>query len=191
MFDSCQWLNEPKIWSTDGSELSVTTDENTDFWRGTYYGFCRHSGHFFGAKIIGDFTAQIRVKGDFKELYDQAGLMVLIDDQRWIKTGVEVNDEAVVSSSVLTNGLSDWAVSSALTRGNEFWLRITVAHGSVRVQISEDNIVWPLVRLAAFPVAEHYLVGPMCCTPEREGLRLSFSEFSVGPALKKELHDLS
>lgn len=191
MFDSCQWTNEPKIWSIDGHKLSVTTDANTDFWRGTYYGFFRHSGHFFGAKVTGDFTAQIRVIGDFKKLYDQAGLMVLIDEKRWIKAGVEVNDKAVVSSSVLTNGLSDWALSSALTGGNEFWLRITVAQGNVRVQISEDYIVWPLVRLAAFPVAEHYLVGPMCCTPERTGLRLSFSEFTVGPALKKELHDLS
>lgn len=191
MFDSCQWLNEPKNWSTDGHVLSVTTDANTDFWRGTHYGFFRHSGHFLGASITGEFTAQTLVKGDFNELYDQAGLMVLIDDKRWIKAGVEVNDEAVVSSSVLTNGLSDWAVGSALTRGNEFWLRITVTQGSIRVQISEDGIVWPLVRLAAFPVAEHYLVGPMCCSPKRSGLCLNFSEFTIGPALKKELHDLS
>lgn len=191
MFDSCQWLNEPKSWSTDGQMLSVKTDANTDFWQGTYYGFFRHSGHFFGAKIIGDFTAQIRVKGDFKELYDQAGLMVLIDDKRWIKAGVEVNDESVVSSSVLTNGLSDWAVSSALKNGNEFWLRITVAQGSVRVQISEDCIVWPLIRLAPFPVAEQYLIGPMCCTPERSGLRVSFTDFTVGPPFNKGLHDLS
>lgn len=191
MFDSCKWLNEPNIWSTDGRLLSVTTDSDTDFWRGTFYGFFHHSGHFFGAKVAGDFSAQIRVKGDFKELYDQAGLIVLIDDECWIKAGVEVNDKAVVRSSVLTNGLSDWAVGSALTHGNEFWLRITVAQGSIRVQISEDGIVWPLVRLAAFPAAEHYLVGPMCCSPKRNGLRLSFSEFTIGPALKKELHDLS
>jgi regulation of enolase protein 1 (concanavalin A-like superfamily) len=31
----------------------------------------------------------------------------------------------------------------------------------------------------------------MCCTPEREGLEVRFSEFRVGPPLGKALHDLT
>lgn len=191
MFDKCQWLNEPAEWSVDGDALSVITDAQTDFWRGTYYGFFRHSGHFFATTVKGDFTAQVRVTGHFSELYDQAGLMVLIDEQHWIKAGVEVNDGVVVGSSVLTNEVSDWAVSCALKNAHDFWLRITVSRGSVRVQISEDKVVWPLVRLGSFPVSDHYSVGPMCCTPERKGLSLRFSEFCVMPALNKDLHDLT
>jgi regulation of enolase protein 1 (concanavalin A-like superfamily) len=40
----------------------------------------------------------------------------------------------------------------------------------------------------AFPVASVYDVGPTACTPERSGLIVNFSEFSIGPA---DLHDLS
>jgi regulation of enolase protein 1 (concanavalin A-like superfamily) len=36
-----------------------------------------------------------------------------------------------------------------------------------------------------------YLVGPMACTPEREGLRVTFTGFSLKPPLGKNLHDLS
>ncbi|MEG1327962.1 MAG: DUF1349 domain-containing protein, partial [Janthinobacterium sp.] len=72
-----------------------------------------------------------------------------------------------------------------------FWLRVTVAQGVIRVQYSTDGKLWPLLRLAPFPVAARYLAGPMCCTPERGGLEVVFSHFSHGPALQKDLHDLS
>ena len=47
------------------------------------------------------------------------------------------------------------------------------------------------MRLAPFRQAARLLVGPMCCTPERAGLTVAFSEFRVGPALDRPLHDLS
>jgi regulation of enolase protein 1 (concanavalin A-like superfamily) len=48
-----------------------------------------------------------------------------------------------------------------------------------------------MLRLAPFPAAPRYLVGPMCCTPQRAGLDVAFSDFTLGPALGKDLHDLS
>jgi regulation of enolase protein 1 (concanavalin A-like superfamily) len=35
------------------------------------------------------------------------------------------------------------------------------------------------------------MVGPMCCTPERRGLTVLFSDFSVTPPVRRDLHDLS
>jgi uncharacterized protein len=34
-------------------------------------------------------------------------------------------------------------------------------------------------------------VGPMCCTPERAGLEVRFSDFSVTPPAGRALHDLT
>ncbi|RWX31533.1 DUF1349 domain-containing protein, partial [Rhizobium leguminosarum] len=48
-----------------------------------------------------------------------------------------------------------------------------------------------LLRLAPFPAAAHYEIGPTACTPERSGLMVRFSEFSIGPAITRDLHDLS
>ena len=191
MFSQCEWLNEPPAYRIDGDALNVVTGENTDFWRITSYGFIRDNGHFLARPVAGEFTAQIRVRAAFKDLYDQAGLMVRIDERRWIKAGVELSDGHLMMSTVLTNDKSDWAVMPAPALTDGFQLRVTVGRGVVRVQYSVDGIAWPLLRLAPFPVCDGYLVGPMCCTPQRAGLEVTFSEFSVGPALGKDLHDLS
>jgi regulation of enolase protein 1 (concanavalin A-like superfamily) len=70
-------------------------------------------------------------------------------------------------------------------------LRVTVAHGVIRLQASDDGKLWPLLRLAPFAKTSSYLVGPMACTPERAGLRVVFSEFRLTPPLGKDLHDLA
>ena len=191
MFADCAWLNEPAEWSTRDEDLTVATDAKTDFWRETHYGFTRDSGHFFGREAVGDFTAQIRVDAEFTDLYDQAGLMIRIGAERWMKAGVELSDGQALFSSVLTVGRSDWALGAHAEPRSPFWLRATVARGVLRLQVSRDGRHWPLLRLAPFPAAPRYLVGPMCCTPERAGLHVRFSEFGVGPAALKQLHDLT
>ncbi len=191
MFTQGSWLNAPEKFTRDEAQLRVTTDANTDFWRTTSYGFIRDSGHFFGTHVDGAFTAQLHVAAQYSALYDQAGMMVRIDAQHWIKCGVEFSDGQLLLSTVLTLDKSDWAVSLAPAMPDGFWLRVTVEKGVIRVQYSTDGLRWPLLRLAPFPEAGHYLVGPMCCTPERGGLEVVFLQFSLGPALQKELHDLS
>jgi regulation of enolase protein 1 (concanavalin A-like superfamily) len=191
ILDRAVWLNEPARWSRQASGLSVTTDRASDFWRETLYGFTRDNGHFLGVATAGDFTAQLRVRADYDQLYDQAGLMVRLDAQHWVKTGVEFTDGARMLSTVVTCGRSDWSVSAPGGDPRDLRLRVTVAKGALRVQASLDGRFWPLLRLAPFPVAESYLVGPMCCTPERAGLEVEFSDFTVSAPTTKDLHDLS
>jgi regulation of enolase protein 1 (concanavalin A-like superfamily) len=191
MFDQCHWLNEPNDWSVSETTLRVATNEATDFWRETHYGFTRHSGHVFGQTVAGGFTASLRIRADYKSLYDQAGMMILLDEAHWVKAGIERSDGAAQLSSVLTLGRSDWA--TALFQGDaaDFRIRATVDRGVLRLQASTDGVRWPLLRLCPFPEAARYMVGPMCCTPERAGLTVLFSDFTVTPPTAKDLHDLS
>ena len=101
-FAQCTWLNEPAVWRRDGDALKVTTDRSTDFWRETYYGVTRDTGHFFGFETAGDFTAEMRIQAQYRELYDQAGLMVRLSDDEWVKAGIELSDGKPMASSVLT-----------------------------------------------------------------------------------------
>jgi uncharacterized protein len=191
VFENGNWLNEPSEWSRTSAELQVVTDQSTDFWRKTHYGFTRDKGHFLGFETKGDFTAELRVRARYEALYDQAGLMVRLDETRWVKAGVELSDGRGMLSSVLTDGISDWSIGVFDGNPAEFWLRATVSAGVLRLQASADGTTWPLMRLASFPQAATYRVGPMCCTPERAGLRVAFSDFRIGPPLHKDLHDLS
>ncbi|MDQ0995223.1 regulation of enolase protein 1 (concanavalin A-like superfamily) [Phyllobacterium ifriqiyense] len=190
-FNSGIWLNEPRSWKADESGLTITTDAKTDFWRETYYGFTRDSGHFLGFTAGDSFTATIRIRGEYHTLYDQAGLMVRIDDTKWVKSGVEFTDGEPFLSTVITDGKSDWSVSEPFKELEDFHIRVTVINGAMRIQASRDSKFWPLLRLAPFPIATQYQVGPTACTPERSGLTVNFSEFSIGPAITTDLHNLS
>ncbi len=189
---TADWLNTPRSCQafSDGT-LEVVTDSQTDFWRKTHYGFIRDSGHFLGFATSASFTAQVRVNADFRELYDQAGIMVRLNEETWLKAGIEYNDGMPMISSVLTHGTSDWAPSCFSGDPTDFWLRVTVSDGVLRLQYSTDGMTWPLLRLAPFPAAQSYTVGPTCCTPQRQGLRVRFSEWSLSQPLGRDLHDLS
>ncbi|WP_066721734.1 DUF1349 domain-containing protein [Sphingomonas pituitosa] len=187
-----RWLNAPKQWRADaGGDLMLVTDRGTDFWRETHYGFTRDSGHFLGFPTGDAFTAQLRIRGRYEKLYDQAGIMVRVDERRWVKAGIELSDGRAMLSSVLTDGRSDWSTGPYAGGAADFWMRATVAKGVLRLQVSADGKTWPLVRLAPFPVASAYQVGPMACTPEREGLEVRFSDLRITAPLGKDLHDLS
>ncbi|WP_434603903.1 DUF1349 domain-containing protein [Pseudomonas sp. Z4-7] len=186
------WLNEPKIHSAaTTNSLHLETDNATDFWRETHYGFTHDSGHFLGVEAPPSFTCQLRIQGTFEALYDQAGLMVRINERQWVKAGIELSDGQAMLGSVLTDGQSDWATSPYTADPNDFWMRATVANGVLRLQVSADGLRWPLVRLCPFPIAPTYRVGPMACSPKRGGLKVAFSDWTLGPALGKDLHDLN
>ena len=189
-FPPGQWLNEPAAWRRDEA-LHVTTDARTDFWRETHYGFSHDTGHFYAFETGEAFTAQVRVRAEFEQLYDQAGLMVRLDAEHWVKAGIEFSDGLPMLSSVRTIGQSDWATGVYTHDPADFWLRLTVANGVLRLQVSADGDEWPLVRLCPFPAAPRYLVGPMCCTPERSGLQVTFSDWALTATLDKALHDLT
>ncbi|MEA9711878.1 DUF1349 domain-containing protein [Xanthomonas campestris] len=192
VWETGTWLNPPKVHRVlPGDVLDVVTDKGTDFWRETHYGFTRDSGHFLGIKAPSRFTCQLRIRGKFEQLYDQAGIMVRVNEGQWVKAGIELSDGRAMLSSVLTDGTSDWATGPYEADASDFWMRATVDKGVLRLQVSRDGTYWPLVRLCPFPVADSYLVGPMTCTPERAGLRVQFSDWTLGPVLGKDLHDLS
>src|SRR5262245_28118662 len=85
-----RWLNEPARWRVDpgSSVLVVEPDAGTDFWRKTHYGFEADNGHFLSAAVAGNFVMTTRVKFLPLQQYDQAGLMVRVDTNCWIKTSV-------------------------------------------------------------------------------------------------------
>lgn len=54
--------------------------------------------------MTGNFTFQVKVKASFTKLYDQAGIMVMTDEDHWLKSGMEYNDGAPAIGSVLVLG---------------------------------------------------------------------------------------
>ena len=184
-----QWLNEPALWEGDARALTLTTDEATDFWRHTFYGFVRDNGHAFLAGVDGDFTAQATVVGGYEQLYDQAGLMLRVDERNWIKTGIEFTDGLMHFSVVVTRDVSDWSVIPLpdMRADQEIGVRLTRHDDAVRIEYSVAGSPWRMARLAAFS-ADSAEVGVMACSPERGGFRAHFRDIAIGPAIDRKLH---
>ena len=130
------WLNPPPRWSGDARALELETGARTDFWRETFYGFTRDSGHAWLAPVEGDFSLQVRFRGAYAALYDQAGLMLRRDEAAWVKTGIEYTDGVMHFSVVVSGPRSDWSVIPLPEAGpgTEVTARLTRHADAVRVQ---------------------------------------------------------
>ncbi len=152
MPDDLRWLNPPADWTGDATRLELRTAANTDFWRETFYGFIRDSGHAFLRRVSGDFSASAKVRGDYEALYDQAGLFLRIDEKHWIKAGIEFTDGLMHFSVVVTRDVSDWSVIPLpqSKTSDEVSVRLTRHGDAVRVQFAVGGA--PMAVGASLPV---------------------------------------
>jgi regulation of enolase protein 1 (concanavalin A-like superfamily) len=184
-----EWHHEPPKWCLEHDVLSVRTGRNTDFWQSTFYGFQRDDGHFFHSSVDGDFSAEVLVDGQYDVLYDQAGLMLRVDHKNWIKTGIEYTDGQSHFSTVVTrDGFSDWSVLKLGQLADPLRVRLTRHAEALRVQYLLPDAGWHMARLAYLTMPESVSVGPMCCSPQREGFEVTFRELSIGAPISRELH---
>lgn len=182
------WNNRPNDikWSAEG--LQIETGNRTDFWQNTWYGFQRDDGHFLGIKAPADFSATLTFKGVYEELYDQAGIMIRVDENNWIKAGIEFSDGVTNLSAVVTKkGHSDWSMIPAPRLSGEQKIRLTRIKGVVFVHYLTPEIIWQNIRLCMFGEASAK-VGPMACSPERSGFKATFSHFDISPPVENPLH---
>lgn len=177
------WLNEPAQWRADGKDLSLVTGDKTDFWKMTFHGWCNDNGHFYQMPVTGDFSAEVVFAADYRSQYDQAGLMLRVGPDHWLKAGVEfAHGHAALSSVHTQGGFSDWAISREVGVTDSVPLRLTRKGEAVCVQY-EAGGGFRTLRLCSMPGATTAMIGPMACSPIEGGMSVRFSGFTVGPAV--------
>jgi uncharacterized protein len=177
-----KWLNEPREWNAEGRNLSLMTEDKTDFWQMTFYGWRNDNGHFYYREVEGDFTAEVAFSADYRAQYDQAGLMLRHGPTQWIKAGVEFAHGRAVVSAVYTQELSDWAIGPEVPVSGRLHLRFTRKGNAFCVQWREAG-KFQTLRLGAFSGKGAAMVGPMACSPVEGGLKVRFEDFTIGPAI--------
>jgi regulation of enolase protein 1 (concanavalin A-like superfamily) len=176
-----RWLNAPKKATVTAAKVQVQVDGGTDFWRVTHYGFIRDNGHFLYQEQEGDFVAKVKVVGHYQDLYDQAGLMIRLDEKNWIKTGIEYVKGVQNVSAVVTREVSDWSVVPRQDSPAAVWLTLLRKGDYVEIQYSFDNKEFRMLRLAYFPPTpgKKVQIGLMCAAPDGKGFPVEFEDFSI------------
>jgi len=173
------WLNPPAAVTYGSGSVTARARTRTDFWRKTFYGYVTDNGHFFYLPMFGEFTFQARVNGKYATLYDQAGLMVRLDEKRWMKCGSELVDGKRRASVVFTHDFSDWSTMDDLSQSEPVWWRVARKKDSIEAQISEDGVTFFTVRQGYFPAYVEGQVGIMCAAPEGAGFEATFDELRL------------
>ena len=173
------WHNEPPMWTVDGRMITVKSGPKTDFWRTTHYGFIRDNGHFYHDRIAGNFLVEVKVSGAYAALYDQAGLMVRVDEANWIKCGIEFVDGVQQVSAVVTREYSDWSVVPLPSNPAALWLRLTRRGSAIEIRYALDGVGYQMLRLAYFIPSEIMSVGLMCASPDGAGFTVTFEGFTI------------
>lgn len=174
-----EWYNEPPKWEEHTNALDVTTGTKTDFWRKTHYGFIRDNGHFYYRRVSGNFIAEVKFTGQYRDLYDQAGMMVRLDELHWLKCGVEYVHGVQQASVVVTRDYSDWSVLPLPQNPHSLCLRVARHGDAFEIHYSLDGQAYTLLRLAYLTLDESLQVGLMACSPDGNGFEVSFENFRI------------
>jgi uncharacterized protein len=173
------WLNEPATASYPEGGVMARAKPKTDFWRKTFYGYITDNGHFFHLPVSGEFTFEARVIGKYAQLYDQAGLMVRLDEKHWMKCGSEFFESRRWASVVFTHEFSDWSTLDDLSQTGPVWWRVARKKDSIEAQCSTDGKTYLTVRQGYFPAAVEVKVGVMCAAPEGTGFDAIFDHLKL------------
>ena len=175
-----EWLNPPaSVNFGAGGVVTAKSRARTDFWRKTFYGYITDNGHFVRIPVFGEFMFQARVNGKYAALYDQAGLMVRLDDKHWMKCGSELVDGKRWASVVFTHEFSDWSTSEDLSQTEPVYWRVVRRKDSLEAQCSKDGVKFQTLRQGYFPPFVEVQVGVMCAAPEGAGFEATFDELKL------------
>jgi len=175
------WLNEPKHWHREGTSILCTADAKTDFWRKTFYGYITDNGHFLRRHFKGDFTTSIKVTGQYHDLYDQAGLMVRVDETTWMKCGIEFVDGKQNVSVVITRDFSNWATARLPDGVGPLWMKVVRKGSALDIFHSLDGQHFTEFSVVYLGPADSVDVGPMFAAPEGKGFDVRFDDWVLKP----------
>jgi uncharacterized protein len=183
------WLNQPSHSIETEGTLTETVAPGTDYWRVTHYGFIRDNAPFRYQEESGNFEAKVRIRGKYHELYHQAGLMIRVDEENWIKAGIEFVNGRQNVSAVVTWGFSDWSILPCPDSPEFLWLRLQRYNDAVQISYSLNDQTWAMLRLAFFPPKIPVKIGMFAAAPGKEAFEVTFDNFSISALMTPPKED--
>ena len=177
--EKMQWFNEPENWSIENETLTMDVTPQSDYWRISHYGFTVDDAPFLYTTRGGEFEVKVKISGEYKERFDQAGLMIRIDKENYIKTGIEFVDGKYNLSTVVTHTTSDWSVIE-LDKPVEFvWIKAVRRLDAVEIFYSFDDKHYTMMRNCWLQDNTPVMVGMMAACPDGKGFKATFSDFKI------------
>lgn len=173
------WFNEPAQWEIKDKKLIMAVTPQSDYWRISHYGFTLDDAPFYYSTYGGEFETKVKITGDYNARFDQMGLMLRIDEQNYIKAGVEFVDGKFNLSTVVTHKTSDWIVIVLEKTPPFLWIKAVRRLDAVEIFYSFDDKEYTMMRNAYLQDNTPVQVGFMAASPDGKGFRATFENFTV------------
>ncbi|MDE7440825.1 MAG: DUF1349 domain-containing protein [Muribaculaceae bacterium] len=177
--EKMNWFNEPSEWKINGDRLSMQVTPKSDYWRVSHYGFTVDDAPFYYAEYGGEFEAKVKITGDYKVRFDQAGMMIRLDHENYIKTGIEFVDGKYNLSTVVTHKTSDWSVIALDRPVEAIWIKAVRRLDAVEIFYSFDDKEYKMMRNAWMEANHPVKIGMFAACPDGDGFEATFSNFTV------------
>ena len=177
--DRMQWFNEPENWSVKNDVLTMDVTPQSDYWRISHYGFTVDDAPFLYTLRGGEFEVKVKISGKYKVRFDQAGLMLRIDEENYIKTGIEYVDGKYNLSAVVTHKTSDWSVITLDKPVDYIWIKAVRRLDAVEIFYSFDDKEYVMMRNCWLQDNTPVMVGMMAACPDGNGFKAKFEHFQI------------
>lgn len=177
--DRMQWFNEPENWSVKNDVLTMDVTPQSDYWRISHYGFTVDDAPFLYTLRGGEFEVKVKISGEYKVRFDQAGLMLRIDEENYIKTGIEYVDGKYNLSAVVTHKTSDWSVITLDKPVEYIWIKAVRRLDAVEIFYSFDDKEYVMMRNCWLQDNTPVMVGMMAACPDGNGFKAKFEHFQI------------
>lgn len=177
--DRMQWFNEPENWSVENNVLTMDVTPQSDYWRISHYGFTVDDAPFLYTVRGGEFEVKVKISGEYKVRFDQAGLMLRIDKENYIKTGIEFVDGKYNLSTVVTHKTSDWSVIELEKPVEYVWIKAVRRLDAVEIFYSFDDKEYTMMRNCWLQDNTPVMVGMMAACPDGNGFKATFEGFRI------------
>ena len=189
-----------------GKVLILYPPAKKDFWSKTFYNpiLIKNdaSGLLYNIPINMESTIKIDFKYEAYAQFDQAGLLIYIDNNHWVKAGIEYCDGAYKLSVVVCNdGYSDWSTQpwnngAAKLRIHKVNISdsivVEAAPYTTNTNTTDTNVDYQSIRIAhlSIPIkgdtdstsTSTWRIGPFAACPTAQlGCHAEFTSFHIGP----------
>lgn len=178
-----EWLRAPQQYTVTDDYVEMITEPHTDLWQRTYYHFRNDNAPVCQMHTKDKyFSFVVKASFDTKWRYDQAGIVMYLDSDNWLKASMEYeNKEIQRLGSVVTNsGYSDWASVDVDASIKAMWFRLSRREDDFCIENSTDGVHFKQMRIChMFHAQDEIRFGLYACSAENSSFRARFTDMEL------------
>ncbi len=181
--EKAKWFFRPQNYVLTKEKVEIITEQNTDLWQRTYYGFRNDNAPMlYTTTDERYFSFTVKAEFESSALFDQCGVVIYQNSENWFKSGIEFHDNntAWLGSVVTNHGYSDWATTDIGAFVKCMWYRLSRRESDYCIENSVDGVNFKQMRIFhLFEGSKDINFGLLACSPGNNSFKAVFSEMKV------------